>query len=349
MVERPMTTFADLSNDELLAEVSRLAIRERQATAALIRCLMEVDARRLYLSEGFPSLFSFCTQALHLSEHTALGRIEVARAARRLPTILCHLEDGSITVTNARMLAPHLTQANCEELLAIARHRSKREVEEIVARLRPQPDVASVVRKLPVPCANESSVPVARAPVIPEARAAETLSPPATPAIAVPPAPKPVIAPLAPERYRIQFTASREMHEKLRYAQALLRHVVPTGDVAVVLDRALSALIEQLEQQKYAATSRPREPRAGAAGSRTIPAAVKREVWARDGGRCAFVGARGRCGERGFLEFHHVVPFAAGGAADASNIHLRCRAHNQYEADLFFGVDAVRESPVLWR
>ena len=79
-----MTLITDRSNEELLAEVTRLAFRERQATAALIRCLMEVDARRLFLAEGYSSLFTFCTQALHLSEHAALGRIEVARAARKL-------------------------------------------------------------------------------------------------------------------------------------------------------------------------------------------------------------------------------------------------------------------------
>ena len=145
-----MMFFANLSNEDLLAELSRLAMRERQATVALIRGLMGVDARRLYLAEGYSSLFTFCTQALHLSEHAALGRIEVARAARRLPALLRNLEDGSVTLTNARMLAPPMTEANCEEL-STARHRSKREVEEVVARLRPEPDVRHEVRKLPPP------------------------------------------------------------------------------------------------------------------------------------------------------------------------------------------------------
>ena len=343
-----MTSLADLSNEELLAEASRLAMRERQATVALIRCLMEVDARRLYLPEGYASLFAFCTQALHLSEHAALGRIEVARAARRLPALLAHLEDGSVTVTNARMLAPQMTETNCHELLAAARHRSKREVEAIVARLRPQPDVPSAVRKLPTPHARENPstpMPAAR---LPHVATTGTPRPQASSAMAPPVSPRPVVAALAPERYKIQFTASQEMHEKLRYAQDLLRHVVPSGDVAGVFDRALSALIEQLEKQNCAATSRPREPRASTPGSRHIPSAVRREVWRRDGGRCAFVGARGRCSERGFLEFHHVMPFAAGGAADAGNIELRCRAHNLHEAELFFEAEVVRESRVPW-
>ena len=85
VLQTSMSLFADLSDEQLLAELSRLAMHERQATTALIRCLMEVDARRLYLPQGYSSMFAFCTQALHLSEHAAYGRIEVARAARRLP------------------------------------------------------------------------------------------------------------------------------------------------------------------------------------------------------------------------------------------------------------------------
>jgi hypothetical protein len=75
-------------------------------------------------------------------------------------------------------------------------------------------------------------------------------------------------------------------------------------------------------------------------GSRHVAAEVKRIVWVRDGGRCAFVGASGhRCSERAFLEYHHVVPYAVDGKATIANIQLRCRAHNGYEADVFFGTD----------
>src|SRR5690606_27918763 len=119
----------------------------------------------------------------------------------------------------------------------------------------------------------------------------------------------------------------------LQRAQALMRHRVPDGDLAALVTAGLGLLVTQLEKAKAAATERPRggadrcAPR-----SRTIPAAVRRAVWARDKGRCAFVGTQGRCTETGFLEFHHVRPFAAGGQAVVENIELRCRAHNQYEA-----------------
>lgn len=80
-------------------------------------------------------------------------------------------------------------------------------------------------------------------------------------------------------------------------------------------------------------------------GTRYIPAEVKRAVWKRDDGRCAFRSGSRQCTETSFLEFHHVEPYAAGGTATVENIELRCRAHNRYEAVLFFGEHdhAVRE------
>jgi hypothetical protein len=72
--------------------------------------------------------------------------------------------------------------------------------------------------------------------------------------------------------------------------------------------------------------------------SRTVPRDVKREVWRRDAGRCAFVAPTGRrCSESTFLEFHHIQPYAKQGPATVANISLRCRRHNQYEAELVFG------------
>src|SRR4026209_2619557 len=100
---------AQLSDDELLAEVKRLAEHERVATADLVATLAELDARRLYLGEGCSSLFSYCTQVLHLSEHAAYGRIAAARSARRFPIILTRLAEGALTLTAVGLLAPHLT------------------------------------------------------------------------------------------------------------------------------------------------------------------------------------------------------------------------------------------------
>ena len=184
-----LPSFAQLSNHDLLAAVKQLAACERQTTTRLIACLMEVDARRLYLGEGCSSLFTYCTQVLHLSEHAAYGRIEAARAARRFPAILERLATGDLTLTAVGLLAPHLTQENHLELLKSARHRSKREVEHLVAQIHPQPDVTSAVRKLPAP------KPQALSPAQPaEASIRPDSQPTSKPAA--------VLAPLGPDRAR---------------------------------------------------------------------------------------------------------------------------------------------------
>ena len=146
-----ISSIAHVSDGQLLADVKRLAADEQRATADLVACLAELDARRLYLGEGCASLFTYCTQVLHLSEHAAYGRIEAARAARRFPVILDLLAAGAVTLTAITLLAPHLTTDNHRDILEAARYKSKREVEHLVAALRPRPAVPASVRKLPSP------------------------------------------------------------------------------------------------------------------------------------------------------------------------------------------------------
>ena len=341
-----LESFTTLSDHDLVATVHRLAGDERRATAALIASLAELDARRLYLGQGCSSMFTYCTQVLHLSEHAAYGRIEAARAARRFPIILERLAEGAITLTAVGLLTSHLTPDNHRELLDAARHRSKREIEHLVATLRPQPPVPSSVRKLRCPAQTLQAARVSPS--------CELTRPADLPAAANPasasarPSRPAVLSPLAPERYKVQFTADSGTFALLRRAQDLMRHRVPDGDVGAIVARALSLLVEHLEKTKSATGQRPRPFRGNAQGSRYIPAAVRREVWARDKGRCAFEGTQGRCTETGHLEFHHVRPFAAGGPPIAGNIQLRCRAHNLYESDEFFGPRRppfVREVP----
>jgi hypothetical protein len=329
----------ELSNNALLEEAVRLAARERGATAALIAAIAEVDARRLYLGESCSSMFVYCTRVLHLSEHAAYDRIEAARLSRRFPALLMHMETGALTLTNVRLLGPHLTHENADAVMSEAAHKSRMEVERLIARMRPQPDAPAAIRKLPERTPSTlltAHEPFARVDTAEAARLIVRIPPTAQ-------AKPPVIKPLAPERYKVQFTISDATREKLRRVQDLMRHTIPNGDLSAIFDRAVTVLLEDLEKRRAAATKSPRATRAQACRSRHIPASVRREVWKRDGGRCAFVGSNGRCTETGFLELHHVQPFAAGGRAVAENIELRCRAHNAYEAELFFSGSVVRE------
>src|SRR5436309_2153941 len=273
-----LSAVARLADGHLRGEVNRLAARERDVTVELIAHLAEVEERGLHHAEGFDSMFLYCRQVLLLSEHAAYGRIEAARAARKFPIILEMLAEGSLNLTTVGLVGRHLTRDNYREVLAAAKGRSKSEVEELVARLHPQPDVPSSIRKLPAPPVAAPGV------LLPAAAAAPAPSDPPAPAI-LPPAPAraQVVTPLAPERYKVQFTVSKETCEKLRLAQDLLRHAIPDGDAGAIFDRALTVLIDDLTKKKFAATDHPHASQAPARGSRHIPAEVKRKVWIRDG------------------------------------------------------------------
>jgi hypothetical protein len=343
-----ITHASHLDNAELTAELGRLAHCEREATAALIVHLAEFDARRLFEGAGYSSLFKYCMAVLRLSEDAVYNRIKAARAARRHPVIIERLESGALSPTTVRLLAPRLTRENHQELLAAASGKGKQAVEELLARRFPQPDVAARVRRVPsrplAPVADISPT-AADATACPPVVGCEIAPAPARDPVGEGPAvlPMPTVAravvrPLAPERYEIRFTASGELREKLRVAQDLLGHAIPSGDVAEVFDRALTLLVADLSRRKFAATGRPRRSRGQSDRSRNIPAEVRRRVDVRDARRCRFVAPDGRrCDGRRFLEYHHVVPYAAGGQPTVDNIQLRCRAHNGYEAEQFYG------------
>ena len=127
----------------------RVAGDERRTTAELLALLAELDLRKLYLGEGYSSLFTYCTQRLHLSESAAYGRITAARAAKRFPTLVARLTEGDVTLTSISLLAAHLTDDNHESLLDAARHASRRDVERLVASLHAQPEIPTMVRRMP--------------------------------------------------------------------------------------------------------------------------------------------------------------------------------------------------------
>ena len=141
-----------------------------------------------------------------------------------------------------------------------------------------------------------------------------------------------MVAPLAPDRYKVQFTVTRETYDKLRQVQDLLRHSVPNGDPAAIFDRALTLLLTELRKRKLGLTNQPRSAGIQNRSSRCIPASVN----ARSGNATA-AGARSQ-GRRvdapreASWNSTIVIPFAAGGPTTADNLELRCRAHNAHEA-----------------
>ena len=337
-----------LPDDELLHRLAQLLAQSRRSEADLVAHIAEVDERRLYAREACPSMYVYCRQVLHLSEAEAYLRITAGRASREHPLLLEMLGDGRLHLSGIAKLVPYLTPENREELLGRACHRSKREIEVLLAERYPRPDAPTVIRKLPERRPNPPALPT---PSEPELRP-DGVEQPNIPA----PASVSVVEPLAPARYRVQFTASAELHEKLERLRSLMRSHVPDGDLAKIVEQAVTEKLERLEARRFAQTTKPRKSLADSRTSpvsRYIPAAIRRRVMERDGKQCHYRNEGGeQCPERHDLEFHHIQPFGRGGDHSPSGLRLLCRAHNRLIAEHDYGRTAMarktRPEPGGW-
>ena len=356
-----------LSDAKLLDALKALVAGERQGLVAILRHLAEVDRRDLPQKTGYSSLFMFCLGELGYSEGAAYRRIHAARAARRWPIIYAMLGSGRITLSVVSLLAPCLDQDNHRRLLEQASGKNKREVEALLAELRPTPPAADSIRRMgpaPVPPRPDPGADKTGADLftgIPDRSRCEGAGG-GTAGEDDSPRDAPTSPAEHPTRVHFSFTGDESLLARLKRARELLRHRNPDGGAAAIFSLAIDALLERIDPERAilrkarrggrarpAPAPRPDSITAGAesesgtpARTRHIPAWARREVWKRDGGRCTFAAPSGkRCEERGFLELDHIQPFALGGRSDPGNLRLRCRAHNLLTAREFFGQDAV--------
>src|SRR5438477_2947288 len=122
--------------------------RDRRTLVELLRRVAEVDQRRLYAPAGHSSMYAFCTEEMHWSEDVAFKRIRVARLARRFPMILQALGNGGVHLSAMVVLGPHLTRDNVRDLLTAATHKSRKDVERLVAGRFPLPDVPTRIQPI---------------------------------------------------------------------------------------------------------------------------------------------------------------------------------------------------------
>jgi 5-methylcytosine-specific restriction endonuclease McrA len=322
-------TLTHLADDVLLRGLAALVVQDRTTTANLLAHMAEVDARRLYAPAGYTSMHAYCVEKLGLSDDATWKRLQVAKKARQFPVLYLALKEGRVHLTGLNLLAPYLTAENVDELVSAADGLRKSAIELLVARRFPRVEALRLDEGISALPSEPAPAQVAPSPVV-------ASSAPAPAQVVV----RPRVAPIDGRRFSLEVTIEQATHDKLRRAQELLGHA---GNVAGVLDRALDALLDNLEKRKFAKTSKPRRPRLSR-GVRTIPAHVRRAVLERDGGRCTFVGGDGhRCEARRFLEFDHVVPVARGGVATVDQIRTLCRTHNQLEAERVFGRVFMKE------
>ncbi len=311
-----------LTDDALLFRLDALAAQERESAVDVVEHLMEVDRRELVIDRAYPSLFAYCVKKLGYSEAAAFSRIRAARAAASFPDVLARLRSGSLHLEAVVRLYPYLDQENSRELLDRASGASKREVLSLVAQLQTEPGAR---RDMIVPVrASASETSPSQEPPSEDPNSDREVRT----AAAIIPAPQ----------HRFHFTADAELLNIIDKLRGLLRHKFPDGRLENIFKEAVTTLLAKLERDRrtlptHAASPSvaPQPPAQDGRRNRVVPKVVKRLVWRRDGGRCAYTAFDGRrCDSRDALEYDHIVAWADGGRSDTpENIRLLCRAHNQ--------------------
>jgi hypothetical protein len=307
--------LTDLSDAQLLESLRTVCAQSRLLLARLLAHLGEVEERRLHLEAAFPSMYEFCCGRLGMSDGEACRRITAARLARRFPKLLDRIERGDINLSTVVLLRDELCEANYDELITAVVGKTKREVQDLLA--------SRHAKTVAVPELFESVGPPGA--TVSQASTAPTLT--------VAPA-----EPIAPARHEVKLVMSDELRRKIARAADLMRHRNPSGDLAVIVERAVDLLVAKLEQERLGKTARPQVTPRRSHRPGYVPRAVRREVFARDGERCTFCDAHGnRCTATTLLELDHVVPRARGGPDTFDNLRVRCRAHFRLHAEKTFG------------
>ncbi len=235
MKARGFWTLGDLSDDELVGGLKELISRSSWTEARVVAHLAELEARGLHL-RGARSLFDYCQRRLGLSQNEAFYRIQAARIARRFPIVFELLERREIHLTALALVRDYIDVSNHAELLTEVAGKTKEQILCLLAQRSPRPDVKSRIRKLRVQAGAVAAGPSA------------------------------TVEPRSAASYRLQLNMSESLKQKLSLASDLMSHSNPSGDLAVVVERALDLLIDKLRQRRFGQTVRPASPAKRARG-----------------------------------------------------------------------------------
>jgi len=331
----------------LAGRLADLLRREQDAMAEFLVALADFDKRRRWLELGHSSLFYFLHRELGLSKGAAHYRKTAAELVQKFPEIVEALRDGRLCITSIVPLARVLTPENRREMLPKFFQRSKREAMAVAAALQPASaphrDVVTALRPGGPPASNAAAPAVGPAPGPEPApgQAVQPVEPGATAASLVPkPARRDAAEPLTADLSRLHITVSRRFLEKLQAARAALSHSRPSASAEEILEAGLDLVLKR-DAKRKGLVQKPRKenpPKENPPAESHIPAAVKRQVWTRDGGRCQWpLESGGVCGSTLRVECDHRVPLASGGASTVDNLRLLCRFHNDLAARRAFG------------
>jgi 5-methylcytosine-specific restriction endonuclease McrA len=290
-------------------------------------------------------VWPYCREKLGLPEGATWRRITAAGLLARFPVAADYMRNGRLWMSTLVALKDVLTEENAADLFEKTARKSKNEIERIVTAIRFPAPVAvpdDRIRKEPAaaPVVAPAAEPLSPAEVV--APCAPAAPPPAAPETLPRPEPRDSVEPVSATQYRISMVVSAEFVETLEKVMDLMSHSHPSRKkLEPFLRKGLELVLAQ-EAKRRAEPSRqvaPRPKKDVPAGTReTIPAAVERAVWRRDGGKCTWKREDGTvCGSTFQVEIDHVVPVAHGGTPEANQLRLLCSRCNLLHARRVFG------------
>ena len=278
-----------------------------------LACLGEGDRRKVFVDRGYSSTYDYCVRRLKLSEDEACRRIQAARATVSRPELLSAMTGGQLTLTSVSKtsvskLAAHVRRVDAPQIIARAEGKSSRELEEILAPLAPEPPKRDRIRSITVAIPGENGED------------------------------RPAMSP----RVEFSFHGPPALRDAIERAKELLSNKFPFGGMSDVLFEIVEEFLARHDPQKMLELGKI----APVNGRCSIPAGVRRAVWARDGGRCSFTGPDGiQCLSRRSLELDHRIPRALGGCDTTENLRLLCRPHNDAERRRLLGERKLSTDP----
>jgi 5-methylcytosine-specific restriction endonuclease McrA len=288
----------NLTQAELLDRTKNLVAQERRITLELIEHLREVDRRLLHAELGYGSLFEFCTKELGLSEGSAQRRIQAMRLVRDVPEARESLESGRLTLSNAAKV-----QTVAQAARRLGAPIDKREAVRQVERLSQRECEQKLFELAP------HALPTERERIV------------------------------SPTERELRLVITEELHMKLKRLKELLSHAMPEATTTELLDRLATDALSRLERDKnvLVRTAEVRTKKLPSGVRVSLPAPLKRSVWARASGRCEYAAQGRRCSSRHRLEIDHCVPLARGGSNELSNLRVLCREHQLVELERTLG------------
>lgn len=292
-----------MTNLELDSKINKAVTNERKMTAEAVRLIAIADERKLYHEHGYPSLFAWLTQKHKYSESSAYRRIEAARLLRAVPAIAEKIESGEATLSG---IAKVQTAIRAQEKACEVSAEQKQEAVELLKVCSRDQLASSLVEMFPE---SASAKPTEK-----------------TSAIGV-------------DLFRINLAFTAEEMQILKRAQELLSHAVPEGGLAAAFVHLAKDLIKRKDPLKIKPDRSRQNTSAVKPHGKKIPAALRRQVFQRDRGRCTHLDPRTghRCESRYQMELDHIEPVALGGKNTIENLRCLCAVHTQLRARQTFG------------